>query len=273
MQELVPIGNLDVDQLEEAMLWYKQANCPVTHTFGPGVYVREVTFPADTYAIGHYQNFEHINIMIKGKVRMINEDGTSTILTAPLTFIGKPGRKMGYIIEETIWQNVYATAEQDIEKFEAKYVTKSAASEQHRLLEKQERLSAQLDYKTLLLELKITEQQVKAEVEDLSDHSELPYGTYKFQIGDSDIEGKGIFATGDIRAEECIGPARLDNKRTVLGRRVNHSNFPNAIMVPRGNDLYLYAITDIAGRTGSSLGDEITTDYRFTIQKRMEMKL
>ena len=67
-------------ELEDAMLSLPQLPGPVTHSFGPGTYVREVTFPAGAVVIGHHQNFEHLNIFVKGRVTMFNEDGTYTEL-------------------------------------------------------------------------------------------------------------------------------------------------------------------------------------------------
>ena len=39
-----------------------------------------------------------------------------------LTFLGSPGRKVAYIIEDTVFQNIYATEETDVEKLENMFV-------------------------------------------------------------------------------------------------------------------------------------------------------
>lgn len=115
-----------IEAVEKTMLAMPQVDCPVIHSFGPGTYIREVKIPSGVYAIGHHQNFEHINIFLKGRVSMLNDDGSFTELVAPMHFIGKPGRKVGYIHEEITWINVYPTTETDIEKLENHFVTKSA---------------------------------------------------------------------------------------------------------------------------------------------------
>lgn len=260
-----------VDDVERFMLKFPQVPCPVRHIFEPGVYIREVTLPSNTWAIGHHQNFEHLNVMVKGKVKIYLDDGTTKILEAPLTYIGQPGRKVGYVIEETVWRNVYFTSEKDVEVLESYYLTKSLACQEHdpRLI-LGTNLSNEIskkDYFALLSELSVTEEEVREQVEDLADHVDLPDGEYKFQLGKSGIEGNGIFAVGNYAAEEIIGPGRLDGKRTILGRRLNHSCWPNAIAIPRGKDIYFYASRDIKGNDGGQLGDEITIDYRFTIAK------
>lgn len=114
-----------VGNLEKEFLKLPQADCPVVHSFGQGTYIRQVTIPAGTYAIGHHQNFEHINFFVKGKVSMLNDDGSFTVLTAPMFFIGKPGRKVGYAHEDVVWLNIYQTDETSIEQLEARLLTKS----------------------------------------------------------------------------------------------------------------------------------------------------
>jgi hypothetical protein len=43
-----------------------------------------------------------------------------------MTFVGKPGRKVAYIIETVVFQNIYATDETDIEKLENMFVENPA---------------------------------------------------------------------------------------------------------------------------------------------------
>ena len=112
-----------VDEAEKVMLSLKQEPCPVIHRFGPGVYIREVSIKSGIVAIGHHKNFEHTNIFLKGKVLMLNDDGTKTELQAPMIFTGKPGRKVGLILEDMVWLNVYPTDETDVEKLEAYFLT------------------------------------------------------------------------------------------------------------------------------------------------------
>jgi len=258
-----------VDELEVFMLEQEQAECPVRHIFGDGLYIREVTFKADTWAIGHHQKFTQMNIMIKGKVKMYNSDGTTKILEAPLTFMGPPGRKAGYIIEDTVWQNVYATNEKDVGKLEDYFLDKSEASllkykEDTLLLE--DKSDDIKDYELLLEELGMTEDQVQNQVQNLEDRIDLPNGNYKFRSAKSNISGEGVFATSSIKPWEIIGPAKIDGLRTILGYGVNHSTNPNAIMMEEGGDVFLVSVVDIAGSTGGKLGDEITISYRETIK-------
>ena len=83
-----------LDQVEAAMLQMPQAECPVVHHFGPGVYMREVTLKAGTLAIGHAQKKEHLNIVLTGAVSIVDNGQIKTV-KAPLIYVGKPGRKVG----------------------------------------------------------------------------------------------------------------------------------------------------------------------------------
>lgn len=126
--ELSSPDNLEL--IEGGLLSLPQVECPVVHHFGPGIYIREVTIPAGTLAIGHAQKFHHLNILLKGSVAMII-DGAVKVVKAPLIFTGSPGRKLGYALEDTVWQNIYATEETDIEKLEDWIVDKSQTWQDH----------------------------------------------------------------------------------------------------------------------------------------------
>lgn len=115
-----------LDQIEAIMLDAPQIDCPVTHHFGPGIYMREAFLPAGTYVMGHAHKDEHMNIMLKGKMAVI-VNGEAKVIEGPYIFTGQPGRKFAYIIEDTVFVNAYATDETDIEKLEEMYVDKSDA--------------------------------------------------------------------------------------------------------------------------------------------------
>jgi SET domain len=256
-----------VEEVESTMLGMPQAEAQVIHRFGPGIYIREVIIPAGILAVGHRQRFEHMNVMLKGRVTVFNDNGTTTELVAPMVFVGKPGRKIGYVHEEMVWQNIYATTETDIEKLEATYLEKSDTWRQDQV----ERAAAlalryeadRQDYLALLAEVGIPHEIARAQSENTDDQIPMPLGSYSMMVADSPIEGKGVFATANISEGAVIAPARIDGKRTPAGRYTNHSVAPNAIMVKRPNgDIDLVATRQIAGCTGGQPGEEITIDYR-----------
>jgi hypothetical protein len=265
-QEIAVHGQ--VERLESVMLQLPQAECPVTHYFGPGVYIREVKLPAGVFAIGHEQRFEHLNVMLKGTVAIIDDDGQLKELRAPLTYVGKPGRKIGYVLEDTIWQNVYATNERDIEKLEAMYLRKSENFEEYATAVRQLMTAAHIhdreDFQQLLIETGFSAEEVRRISENTEDQIPMPtnLGT-KITIRDSYIEGLGIFLSHPATSGEILAPARLGGYRTPVGRYTNHSPTPNAKYVQfETGDIYLVALRDIKGCQGGGQGEEVTVNYR-----------
>lgn len=257
---------LDVDVLERDLLAQEQADCPVTHRFGPGVYIREVFLPRGAYVVGHRHTTPHVNIMLTGVLGLINDNGTETILRAPQTFVAQPGRKVAYIYEDVIWQNVHATDETDVNKLEDMFLDKSPV-----YLDRIARLTRPVsnssedveDYFDAIAAFGFDPLTVRQISEDETDQVPFPPGDYKVMVGASTIEGRGLFATGDIATNELIAVGRIDGKRTPAGRYTNHSKTPNAEMVrAEGGDIYLFSLRPIRGCRGGQLGEEITVDYR-----------
>ena len=100
-----------------------QVECPVIHRFAPGVYLREISMPADTIVIGKVHRTEHFNVLIRGACLIVHDDGSREELRAPMTFVSKAGvQKVLYITEDMIWQTVHVTSETDMTKLEADLV-------------------------------------------------------------------------------------------------------------------------------------------------------
>ena len=274
MDELTLSNQFNVqneEDFEKLCLDQPQTDCPVTHIFGPGLYIREMFIPANTWIVGHKHKHATLNVMIKGRIKVMLGDGTYQELVAPITFTSAPGRKIAITSEDTIWQNVWSTDERDVNKLEDMFLDKTEFAQQ-RLPQFVRHEQLLLDYKTdtnfnmLLDELDMTKEQIDTIAHDMRDHIDLPYGSYKFKVDKSPIEGDGVFATSDIAAEELIGPANINGFRTVLGRKVNHAVPPNAMMIRMPNgDINLYATQPIRGAYGCDIGEEITVDYRFTL--------
>ena len=270
------MSNLIVADLEKEMLEMPQADCPVAHHFGPGIYIREVTLPAGIFAVGHAQRYEHLNIMLTGKVAIVDGDQVR-VLEAPLIFTGKPGRKVGYVLETCVWQNVYATDETDIDTLEAHYLDKS---ENWKAYDKEQSEIAHAlnqhnrdDYAQVLKEFGFDANTARQQAEEESDQIDMP-NAFKavVQVRDSNIEGKGLFLSWHITAGQIIAPARIAGKRTPAGRYVNHSINPNCKYIADENgDIYLMSLRDIDGCKGGNKGEELTVDYRQALTLNKEL--
>ena len=116
-----------IEAAEAVMLPMQQAEIPTTHVFSHGLYYREVSIPAQTFVLGHKHKTEHLNVMLTGRIRVL-ENGLVRELIAPQVFVSQPGvRKMVYAVEPTRWANVHPNPEDetDMDKLEAIFIEKS----------------------------------------------------------------------------------------------------------------------------------------------------
>jgi hypothetical protein len=112
-----------VADMARLMAKMPQTECPVTHRFAPGVYLREISMPADTIVVGKIHKTEHFNILLQGACLIVHDDGRREELRAPMTFVSKAGvQKVLYILEDMIWQTVHVTPETDLMKLEAELI-------------------------------------------------------------------------------------------------------------------------------------------------------
>ncbi len=239
-----------IQHLEANQDQFEQVECPVKHTFAPGVCIREVFVPAGSNVIGHHHNFEHTNIIVAGYLFLQNALGEWDEIHAPCMFVAGPGRKIIKVIQDTVWLNIFPTIEQDIETVESYFMDKTPAWQE----------GAQKVYRERLLS---HDKLVNFDDKFIDEYGKmepclLPNGTaYKMQIADSMIHGVGLFATADIAKGERIAPVLVDSKCTIAGRIPNHLEDSNAEIV----DNYLVAKYRIKGRVGGLKGDEITITY------------
>ena len=252
--------------MEAMLLKMDQIDAPVTHRFAPNIYIREVAMPAGAFVMGHYHKTKHLNIMLKGRISFLGSDGNWVEMSAPQTFVAEEGRKVAFVYEDTVWQNVFSTTETNTEKLEETYLRKSTTwdeyKEAHDNLLFFDYAEDTTDYYKAIAEFGFTHEQVQELTKDEDDQAPFPHGSYNVTVADSTIEGKGMFATATFNKGDEIAVARLGDKRTPAGRYINHSKTPNAYPLVIGNDAYIIAHRRIEGCKGGSLGEEITIDYR-----------
>lgn len=127
MNAVAEIPEVDVEELEKRMLVLPQLDVPVTHRFAPGVYMREVVMPADSFIIGHQHKTEHFNVVTKGRALVRMGDKIEEIV-APCVFVSGAGvRKILLILEEMTWATIHPTTETDQEKLDDALIVKSDA--------------------------------------------------------------------------------------------------------------------------------------------------
>jgi len=95
-----------------------EAELPITNHFAPGVYMRQMDAKAGDWVVSKMHRTEHQNILLKGAVTLITENGIKT-LYAPTIVKSEAGTKrIGYFHEDSSWLTVHPTDETDVEKLE-----------------------------------------------------------------------------------------------------------------------------------------------------------
>lgn len=117
-----------VEQLEDMLQAYDPAILPIKHHFADGIYAREMFIPAGAVLTGAVHKTNHMCILSAGHVRVATDEGPID-LVAPATLIAKPGAKRAiFALEDSVWTNIHATNETDLDKI-VEEVTESTAAE------------------------------------------------------------------------------------------------------------------------------------------------
>lgn len=253
--------------LAEALLKEEQVSNTIIHRFGGGLYIREAHYPKGTLIVGQEHVSEHMNVLLQGSINVIDGDGEVQTLVAPHMFVAKAGSKVGYTLEDTVWQNIYVTSSTDVEYLESTLFKSPDILKKHQ----EEKLLKEYplhevdrqDFLLVVQESGWTFEDIELASKHREDCIPFPEGSYAVCAGNSPIQGKGMFSTAMIKKDLVIAPMRLGGFRTPAGYLVNHSKNPNAVAVlnPFG-DMFLVASKDIGGMVGGDLGEEITLDYR-----------
>lgn len=106
-------------ELERVCKTMKQIDIQVSELFCNGVYAREILIPAGATVVGEIHLFDQINVVSKGKIKVVTDQGEK-VIEAPATFISPAGvKRAGFALEDTVWTVFHATThtnETDIRK-------------------------------------------------------------------------------------------------------------------------------------------------------------
>lgn len=103
-------------RLEASMTDQPQVECPVRHTFAPGLYAREMTIPKGVAAVGAIHKTKHITTISKGRILLMTDDGIVEIC-APYTGVSEAGiKRAAYALEDTVMTCYHPTNETDLDK-------------------------------------------------------------------------------------------------------------------------------------------------------------
>lgn len=126
--EITPLSARDkVGMIEQEMFKHEQLELPVKHYFSHGVYARELFIPKDTLLTGKIHRYQQINILSKGDISVLTEDGVLRV-QAPFTVVSPPGTKrLAYAHEDCVWTTILPTNETDPDKIEQLFTSDSEA--------------------------------------------------------------------------------------------------------------------------------------------------
>ncbi len=110
---------------EALMKQQPQVELKVVHHFSKGVYARELHIPACVILVGEIHKFKNLNILSKGCMQVLTEDGIKEV-EAPFTVVSPEGTKrIAYTITPCIWTTIHGTDETDIDAIEKHFIAKS----------------------------------------------------------------------------------------------------------------------------------------------------
>ncbi len=125
-----------VDVVEEILLTGKfgenlrlisEDEIVVNHFFAPGIYARALTRKAGAFIIGHKHKYEHLNLLLTGRLRVYMDGKVTEIVGPSLPFVSKAGiRKATYALEDSTLITFHPTNETDLDKLEEQLIEKSA---------------------------------------------------------------------------------------------------------------------------------------------------
>ena len=85
-----------------------QIECPLTHTYPEGLYVREIFAPAGSIITSLIHKFDHPFFLLRGKLTVISETEGLVTYTAPMYGITLPQTRRAILIQEdTVWVTVH----------------------------------------------------------------------------------------------------------------------------------------------------------------------
>lgn len=248
---------------EEMAKQLPQIEIPVKHHIHGGMYGREITIPKGALITGQIYKFDHFDVMISGDITVSTETGERKRFTGYNCFKGESGKKRaGYAHEDTTWITFHPFGEDVSTDGDA--IQEFLTAKSFEDLNEFNRLVNINDYKQMIDDMLMTEEEVRAQVENTEDIVTMPEGYEHLYVDDSVIEGVGFFSKRNIERGEVICPSRIHGFRTPAGRFVNHAMTANSEMVVVDE-----TSADLVAIRNIDADEEITVNYRHVINHRL----
>lgn len=112
-----------IDEMEAAMALQPPVDCPVTHRFAPGLYIREIFIPEGTLLTSAIHKTEHPFVVAMGRIAVISENEGRVIYHAPHVGVTLPGtRRALYAETDVVWVTIHKTDKTDIDEICAELI-------------------------------------------------------------------------------------------------------------------------------------------------------
>lgn len=100
---------LDFLEMKMSELPEQLIDCPLDHTFTPGLYARTIYMPQNTIIVSRVHKTMHQFIVSRGKVMVFTEGSGWQMLEAGMHGITTPGtRRLLFIVEDCVWTTFHS---------------------------------------------------------------------------------------------------------------------------------------------------------------------
>lgn len=244
-----------LDEIENDLLKRPQledSDYSLKEYYSGGMYCRQITIPAGALITGRVYKFDHVEIMLSGDITIISADGSETFYTGNNVIEAKAGkRQAGFAHSETTWLTINPVPEEILPENRLDYTSVLTYEEFNQF-----HIDVnQFDYQYFLSEVGLTQGQMD-DIVKTDDVIDMDDDYSHIHIGESPIDGDGLFSKVDILVGDIICPVRIEEKRTIAGRYSNHAMNPNTIPYEKEGFFYIVAKNNIEAN------EEITMNYR-----------
>lgn len=112
-----------LNAFEASVAGFPQVECPVVHTFTPGMYGREITMPADTFVTSKIHKTDHQFVVVSGEVSVWIEGKGIERIKAPYFGITKAGtRRALYTHSDCVWKTFHPTLQTSVATVEEEII-------------------------------------------------------------------------------------------------------------------------------------------------------
>lgn len=121
----LPPSRETILRFERHLAQFEQRDCPLKHTFAPGVYLREIFLPAGTFIVGKIHKHAHHNVIVRGHCTVVTEFGLREVdaRAGHVSFVSEAGAKRAlYVHEDTVWMTIHRTDSTDLAEIEREII-------------------------------------------------------------------------------------------------------------------------------------------------------